>query len=399
MYDVINSMKKIASVILIVVLVGGYTFWSLNRPIPSLQPARLSGNLQLETPSSKLVWPASQAAVSLLDSDELDSNGAQTPVPTASTAKVITALMVLRQKPLKPGQQGPAITITADDVARYHNYVAQDGSVIPVQAGEQITEYQALQALLLPSANNIADLLATWSYGSLDQYKKSANAYLLNQGLKDTVVGSDASGLSPDTKSTAADMVKIGKLAMQNPVIAEIVGQASATGIPLTTSIKNVNYLLGTDGIVGIKTGNSDQAGGAFLAASKFTVDGKQKTVIAAVMSAPDLVNAMKQTLTLIRGAQANFKTVQVTNKGAVLGEYKQPWGGSISAIASDDLWVSAWNGSTIKSNVRLNATKSNPQAGQIVGSLTADGKTVNIILKSGPSKPSVLWRLSHPLK
>jgi D-alanyl-D-alanine carboxypeptidase (penicillin-binding protein 5/6) len=391
-------MKKFTSVLLILILVGSYSYWSLNRPIPALQPTQLNASLQTSTQPSKLNWPANQAAVAIEGTSIIETHGGQTPIATASTAKVITALMTLKQRPLKLGQQGPAITITAEDVERYKNYLAQDGSVIPVQAGEQITEYQALQALLLPSANNIADKLAMWSYGSLDQYKKSTNSYLLSIGLKNTVVGSDASGLSPDTTSTAGDMVKIGKLAMENPVIAQIAGQPTATGIPLTTSVKNVNFLLGSDGIVGIKTGNSDQAGGAFVGASKFKVGDEEKTVITAIMGAPDLVTALHQSQALIRSAQTNFSNVEVVKKDTELGEYKQPWGGSIQAVATSDLPVLAWNGSTVKPTIKLNATSENPKASQTVGKLTANGKTTDVILKASATEPSIFWRLSHPL-
>jgi D-alanyl-D-alanine carboxypeptidase (penicillin-binding protein 5/6) len=391
-------MKKFFAALLILIVAGGYGYWSISRPIPSLQPVQLKSSLQTTTSPSTLGWPTSQSAVALLGTGITESHGPQTPVPTASTAKIITALLTLKQKPLQLGEQGPAITITAEDVERYKNYVAQDGSVVPVQAGEQITEYQALQALLLPSANNIADKLAMWSYGSLDQYKKSANSYLFSVGLKDTVVGSDASGLSPDTTSTAADMVKIGSLAMQNPVIAQIVGQASATGIPLTTSIKNVNFLLGTDGVIGIKTGNSDQAGGVFIGAAKFKVGNEDKTVITAVMGAPDIFTALKQSQTLIRSSQTNFSSVEVAKKDAKLGEYKQPWGGSIKAVTAQNLPLTAWNGSTIKPTISLKETGKDPQANQVVGKLTANGKTTDIVLGSAPTKPSIFWRLSHPL-
>jgi D-alanyl-D-alanine carboxypeptidase (penicillin-binding protein 5/6) len=44
-----------------------------------------------------------------------------------------------------------------------------------VQLGEELSEYQALQALLLPSANNIAETLARWAFGSIDAYNAYAN--------------------------------------------------------------------------------------------------------------------------------------------------------------------------------------------------------------------------------
>lgn len=390
-------MKRLIAALLTIILLGSYSFWSLHQPVPRLKPTGLKNSLEIPTSASKLAWPANQAAVAIEGTDILETHGQQTPIATASTAKIITALMTLKAKPLKLGEQGPMITITAEDVARYQSYVAQDGSVIPVQAGEQISEYQALQALLLPSANNIADKLAEWSYGSLEQYKKSSNSYLLSIGLKNTVIGSDASGLAPDTTSTAEDMVKIGLLAMENPVIAQIVAQETATGIPLTTSVKNVNLLLGASGIVGIKTGNSDQAGGAFVGAAKFKVGDEEKTIVTAVMGAPDLFSSLKQSLALIRSAQTNFTSVEIAKKGTKLGEYSQPWGGSIQAVTAEDLSAYAWNGSTLKYSVKLNDTKQNPSSQEVVGKLTANGKSVNIVLKSAPTKPSIWWRLTHP--
>lgn len=391
-------MKKFAAALLILILLGGYGVWCLRQPVPQLKPAQLKNSLQTPVSASKLAWPASQSAVTVEGTNILETHGPQTPIATASTAKIITALMTLRQKPLKLGEQGPMITITAQDVERYKSYVAQDGSVIPVQAGEQISEYQALQALLLPSANNIADKLAEWSHGSLDYYKRAVDAYLLSIGINNTIIGSDASGLAPNTTSTAADMVKIGSLAMQNPVIAQIVGQSVATGIPLVPAARNVNYLLGADNIVGIKTGNSDQAGGAFVGAARFKVGSEEKTVITAVMGAPDLAAALRQSQILIRSAQTNFTQVVVAKKGAQIGEYKLPWGGNIPAVANADLSAHAWNGSSVKSTIKLNDTSKNPRAGDSVGKLKANGKSVDIVLKSSPVKPSIFWRLSHPL-
>src|SRR5207302_547813 len=74
----------------------------------------------------------------------------------ASIAKVMTAYLVLRDHRLRLGQDGPTITLTDDDVADTDRRRGQRESVVSIAAGEQLTERQALQALLLPSANNIA---------------------------------------------------------------------------------------------------------------------------------------------------------------------------------------------------------------------------------------------------
>lgn len=58
---------------------------------------------------------------------------------------------------------GPVVTLDSDDVADTERRRSQQESVVSVEDGEELTELQALQALLLPSANNIAAVLARWN--------------------------------------------------------------------------------------------------------------------------------------------------------------------------------------------------------------------------------------------
>lgn len=385
-----------------------YSAWALLRPLPVLNPSPRSNTISMDAGSAALSWPvAGQTAVSILGTDILDTHGKQTPVPIASTAKVITALVVMNKKPLKQGETGPVITLTEADVELYKKTMAADGSLIPVAAGESISEYQMIQAIMLPSANNIADTMAIWAYGSLPAYASAANAYLKSNGLINTRVGSDASGLSPTTTSTAADLVKIGKLAMENPVLAEVVGQSSATGIPLTNTVKNVNSLLGTANIIGVKTGNTDEAGGVFISASRITVDNKPTTIVTAVAGSPTLFNALKDSLALVRSAQTNFSTVHLVKAGDILGRYQLRQGGSVAAVASKDLKVTGWKGSQVSALTTLrsmNSEKASDPAGQIVGSVATSNsvlstkQSVPVKLKAKPPEPSSLWRLTHPL-
>ncbi len=397
--------KRWLSLLLVVVLAAGYAAWTLKRPLPRLAPTRASSIIQAEAPAGALAWPAAgQSAVGIAGTQTLETSGAQTSKPTASTAKLITALSVLRQKPLAPGQQGPTITLTDRDVALFNSYNAQGGSVVQVVAGEQISEYQMLEAMLLPSANNMADSLAIWAFGSLDAYAAYANDYVSQLGLGSTHIGSDASGLSPTTTSSAHDLVKLGETAMQNPVLAQIVGQSTASGLPVVNTVKNVNFLLGTSNIVGVKTGNSDEAGGVFVGAARVTVNDKPVTIVTAVLDSPTLFTSMKDSLALIRSAQANFKPVTVVKAGAVVGSYNVPWGGSIPAVATQNLTLNAWGSSMVTSKTLLEGIPANSQAGRSVGSVTVQKSALNnqtsvtVKLQAAPSKPSAWWRLSHPL-
>src|SRR3954452_4217511 len=101
------------------------------------------------------VWPPDgQAAFIRTGESEVHVGPNQHAAPIASVAKVMTAYLVLRDHPLELGQDGPTITLTDADVADTDRRRRQEESVVSVAAGERLTELQALQALLLPSANN-----------------------------------------------------------------------------------------------------------------------------------------------------------------------------------------------------------------------------------------------------
>src|SRR6185437_9050626 len=107
------------------------------------------GGLGAALPSA--VWPASGQAAVQLGQSEIQVGPNQHAAPIASVAKVMTAYVVLRDHPLRIGQDGPTITLTHADVADTDRRRRRQESTVSVAAGEQLTERQALQALLLPS--------------------------------------------------------------------------------------------------------------------------------------------------------------------------------------------------------------------------------------------------------
>src|ERR671935_97813 len=209
------------------------------------------------------VWPAhGQVAFVQTGQSQIHAGPNQHPAAIASLAKVMTAYLVLRDHPLRPGQGGPAITLTDADVADTDRRRRQEESVVSVAAGEQLTELQALQALLLPSANNIAAVLARWDAGSAGRFVARMNATARSLGMTHTRY-TDPSGYDDATVSTAADQVRIVDRAMRLPVFASIVATPSAT-LPVAGTVHNTNTLLGHNGFVGVKTGSGAAAGGRF---------------------------------------------------------------------------------------------------------------------------------------
>ena len=391
----------IAGVILI--LVAAYIAACLLLPLRALTAEQSDITLKITTPESNLPWPQyGQEAVGLSDGTVVYSHGQQTPMPIASVAKLITALAVLSKYPLSLGQSGPMITIDATDYGYYTTYIAEQGSVVPVYTGEQLSEYDMLQAMLVPSGNNIADALARWAFGSLNAYDTFANGFVKNLGLKHTHVAVDASGYSPATTSTANDLIRIGGLVMANPVLAQIVGQKSVN-VPNVGTETNYDTLIGTDGISGIKTGNSNQAGGVFLASAKTIVNGQSTMVLTVVMGAPTLNQALTNTIPLVIAVTHDFTQAVLIHQGEVLGYYKEPWGGTVPVEAANNLFTYVLEGEAVKAVLHIGKLSPKAIAGTDVGKVTTQStqlsksQSIPIITQNTASKPSWEWRLLHP--
>lgn len=394
-----SNRKKMPLGPILLLIVFLYILFASFIPLPNL--ATSSANIQPTiTQTVSFPWPNyGQAAIGAVGYGLLDQHGEQTPLPMASVAKVLNAVAVLKVRPLQPGEQGPTLTMTADDVALYNRYVDDGQSVVKVEKGETITEYQALQALLLPSANNIADALASWAYGSADEYRAFVNEFTKTLGLANTHIA-DASGFSAQTTSTAVDLAKLAEIAMNNPVIAEIVAQPQAT-IPVAGVVYNVNHLIGSNGIVGIKTGNTDNAGGCFMFAAKRLIDSTHYiTVVGAQMGAPDLSTAIDSSLPLIDEAFKHFEITTPVKTSQIVGTITQTGGNKVPIIVRESTPVTGWQALPIKTSIVLNGLSSHVNQGDTVGTLTLSVGTMDyqlpLVAGGTINQHNILWRLRH---
>ncbi len=239
-----------------------------------------------------VAWPAYGQAAVQIGQAQAQAGPNQHPAPIASVAKVMTAYLVLRDHPLGTGEGGPTITLNDADVADTDRRSRQRESVVPVIVGEQLSELQALQALLLPSANNIAAVLARWDAGSVARFVAHMNATARSLGMTRTRY-TDPSGYDDRTVSTAADQLLVVDQAMRVPAFASIVATPSAT-LPVAGTVRNTNVLLGRDGFVGVKTGSDRAAGGCFAFRAIRLVHGKRTSVTGVVLGQPgyDLIAA-----------------------------------------------------------------------------------------------------------
>src|SRR3989344_691812 len=357
------SRRKFILLVVVIVALGVYLY---SRPLPGGHAkTTLSGVKTSEV--ANLPWPAyGQGALGARGYGVLTTHGEQTPVPIASITKIVTALAVLKEKPLAKGEKGPSITINSDDVAIYNEFVAQGGSVTPITRGSQVSEYDGLQSMLIPSSNNMAATVAKWAFGSIDSYVKYANQMLSDLGFQQTHVD-EASGFSTKSVSTATELIKLGEIALANEVIAEIV-KKDTVSLPFAGKVNNINWLLGNEGVIGIKTGNTDEAGGCLLFAAQKTIFGQPIVLIGVILGAPDRNQAITDSRKILQSVEDSFEKVQVVKKGQTLGNYVTLWGAKSELIASDELTIVIWKGASIEPTFKTLATSSSRLAGNHVG-------------------------------
>ena len=231
-------------------------------------------------------WPADGvSAADVSGFGVVAGPGGTRPVPIASVAKLMTAYVVLLDHPLPAGGSGPEITVQSSEAAAYPSQVRDGDSLVPVAAGETLTERQALEALLLPSADNMAWILARWDAGGQAAFAARMNATARRLGMTGTHY-TDPSGLDSSTVSTAADQVRLGMAAMRVPPLAAIAAMSTAV-VPVAGVVRNYNTLLGQDGIVGLKTGSTQAAGGCVLVAAWHRAGGRSTLIVAATFGQP----------------------------------------------------------------------------------------------------------------
>lgn len=397
-----HPRRWLAGLVVLVLLVGVV---QLARPIPALS-ATASVPLHSSLPGGgpTIHWPAvSEVAVAIPGVGSFGPQGPSTPMPIASLTKIMTAMVILKDHPLAPGAPGPAIPVTAADAQNYQSELAQQDSVAAVAAGEVLSEREALQALLLPSADNVAELLARWDAGSIPAFVAKMNAQAAKLHLSHTHYA-DTSGLAAGSASDAADQLKLAQWAMGNHTFANTVAMPQAI-LPVAGMVYSVNYDLGRAGIIGVKTGSDPQAGGCYVFASRVNVAGATRTIYGAILgeqrTQSPLVKVLADGLALARSVASSIHQVEVVPKGTVVATVDAPWGQPVQLRTERSIYLvgTAHMAVTEKVTPSSFALESFHQ-GQRLGTLSVSSGsqvvTAPLVASSALAKPSWLWRLTR---
>ncbi len=376
----------------------------LARPVPTLavrRAALVASPVAGVTPA--LPWPATgEAAVAVPQLGVDVEPGPQAPVPIASLTKIMTAYLSLRDHPLGVDEPGPMVVMTAADEAEAIAESADGATNVPVQAGERLSERQLLDGLLVHSANNLADTLARWDAGTVPAFVAKMNTAAAALGMAHTHYA-DASGLDPATVGTAGDELRVTEAAMAIPVFAAVVAQPSVS-LPIAGVLENYVKSVGTDGIVGVKSGFTQAAMGCLVLAGLRTVSGHRVLVLAAVTGQPgddplDTANQVDEQL--IDAVATGLRRVPVTSAGVRVASVTVPWSHQrVPVIAARPVSLLAWPGQVPRLAITTRSLRVGMRAGTRVGILSVSVDRERVVVPVRVSGdligPSMTWRLAR---
>ena len=372
------------------------------RPLPhatlNTQEVRIPGV------APTFAWPSSgEAAATVVGVGTVGQVRGTQSVPVAGLAEVLTAYVVLSDHRLATGDDGPAIPVTPDTLAAYQAGQARQESEVPVAAGESLTELQALEGLLVDSGADMATVLADWDAGSVGAFVAKMNAAASTLGLASTHI-TDPSGADPATTSSAEDLVRLGVASLSVPVLRQVdsLGQAS---VPMTTVVYNLNFDLGHDGIVGIKTASDSSAQGCYLFAAQQNIGGKSVTVVGVVLGQPGgtlgpNTAAVDAGDTLLRSVFVALHSFTIFAPGQKVSDVVTAWGSMAPVTVAQPVDVIGWPGLVATLEIRHRPLYGPLPSGATVGVLrTQVGLTsaqVELRTASALTGPGAWWRLTR---
>ncbi len=389
---------KVILVIVVLAIVGSIV--QFLRPVPPPEArATLTGSY---VPGAKpsLPWPPNAGGeVVIQNVGTVGSLNADKEFPLGSVAKMITALVVIKDHPLALGATGPTIPVSQSDVALYQTMQSQQDSVIPVTLGEPLNEYELLEALLVPSANNFADMAANWDAGSNSAFLAKMNAYVKSLGLHRTVL-QGPSGLNPHTVGSAHDQIVIAQEVLKNPILSQIVAQPQVT-LPNVGVVYNIDYNVGHNGFLGIATGTMG-GGGNFVFAATGTSNSKD-AILGAILGDPGvqpLISALNEGTALVNGARRVPNEIEVLNTSQTVAQISVPGMNPVRVRPAKSVLLVAWPGLKVNYHAAFSKLKSSMPAGSKVGTVTVSignqSQTVPLVTEKPVGTPSIKWRLTR---
>ena len=305
-------------------------------------------------------------AWALVDADSglyLAGNNPDERLPMASTANILTALVVLEEG------ADPEEEVTVSRQAE--SYTGSTYSNVGLVAGDRLTVRDLLTAALVASGTDAVYALAEHLGvdGSVDNFVEKMNAKASSMGLEDThfsdPAGLDASG----NYSSARDLAAVARAALKYPLFAEIVRTRDATIGTQNRQIEihNTNQLLSTyPKATGVKTGSLPEVGANLVASAT----GGNGSYVAIVLGDKDSEGRFRDAQAILEYGFAHYEHRTFVSRGEEYGEVTPPyrWGDSVGLVATQDIAGPAENGSEPERRVRMKELPPRAEASQELG-------------------------------
>ncbi|MEO7721080.1 MAG: D-alanyl-D-alanine carboxypeptidase [Pseudolysinimonas sp.] len=393
----------------IVAAIAVYVPLTLNAPVGAAAATLHRPDVPQGAAAVLALPPEGESAISVSGADVylgtgasgiLAASGGDGAAPMASISKLITAMVILNKKPLAGSSPGPTITFSKADHALYDKYYVLNATIAAMPTGSSMSERDALETMLVVSACNYAEAMIDWAFGSNAGFVSAAKKWMTANGLTHTTMV-ESTGLDARNTSTPSDLIALGKLAMANPVVAELVAKPSLD-VPFLTGMSSTNTLLGADGVNGIKTGTLEDFGSNLLYSATVPVTGLDKplTIVGVVLGGATRESVNDDVTHLIDSLKAGFHEVPVAEDGEKVGRYSTPWGASATMVLGSSASVFTYSNAKITSTMTTSTLKTGND-GEKVGSVTwkagTSTVTVPVLLQGNIRPPTAWWRLTHP--
>lgn len=244
----------------------------------------------------------------------------------ASTTKMMTALIAIEQGNL-------------DDDVKISERAADVGeSEVGLEVGEVLELRQLVTALMVRSGNDAAIAVAEHVGGTVEGFVELMNAKAAELGMENTSFANPHGLDAPGHQSTARDLLTLARAGMEVPLFAElartrraVLPEDSAGKVRIVTA---TNRLLTTyEGTIGIKTGFTNQAGLALVAAARRG----DRTLYAIVLGSTDHFGDAQA---LLNHGFDDFRLYSAIAAGAQYGIRRDPGGEGVPAVAIEEVEV-----------------------------------------------------------
>jgi D-alanyl-D-alanine carboxypeptidase (penicillin-binding protein 5/6) len=252
----------------------------------------------------------------------------------------------------------------------------------------------------------MAFTLARWDAGGIPAFVAKMNASASRLGMRQTHYV-DVSGYEPGSVSTPADSVKVAARGLADPTFAAIVAMPTVT-LPVVGEVPNIVTQIGSNGIVGVKSGFTSEAGPCLVLATNRTVDGRTVQAIAAVTNQPAGVS---NTFTpaglvdegLMAAALSAVADTPVAAMGHAVGTVGGSWGGTqhrVPVETAQNASVLAVPGQALTVAVTdrpvATGTDAGTEVGHVLYTLGPQRRVVSLQTTERVPTPSLWWRMTR---